>query len=120
MPTAVRAIRGATTVDEDSAAQITARIGELLGEMLGANAISEADIISILFTATDDITALFPAAGAREFGFAAVPLMCARELAIEGAKPLCLRVMMHVNTTLDAAAVNHIYLHDTVDLRDDL
>ena len=120
MPTTVRAIRGATTVEADTAAQITDRIGELLGEMLAASHLDRADVISIIFTATDDITALFPATGAREFGFGSIPLLCARELSIDGAKPLCLRVMMHVNTELEADRISHIYLHDAADLRDDL
>lgn len=120
MPTAVRAVRGATTVEEDTTAQITERIGELLAGMLEANGLTHADVISVLFTGTEDITALFPAAGAREFGFGAVPLMCAREMSVEGAKPLCLRVMMHVNTDLGADGISHVYLHDAVDLRDDL
>lgn len=120
VPTSVRAVRGATTVDSDTAEQITARIGELLGEMMTANRLELADLISVIFTATDDITALFPATGAREFGFGAVPLMCAQELHIEGGKPLCLRVMMHVNTQRAADEVRHVYLHDAADLRDDL
>jgi chorismate mutase len=120
VPTAVRAIRGATTVDSDTAEQITARIGELLNELVAANGLDKSDIISILFTATDDISALFPATGAREFGFGDVPLMCARELCIEGAKPLCLRVMMHANSERTATEIQHVYLHDAVDLRDDL
>ena len=120
MPTAVRAIRGATTVEGDTVAQITERIGELLGQMLESNQLTRDDLISIIFTATDDITSLFPATGAREFGFGAIPLMCARELSIDGSKPLCLRVLMHVNTDLEASAVSHVYLHQAVDLRDDL
>lgn len=120
MPQSVRAVRGATTVDANTVEQITQRIGELLVKMLDENGLSLTDVISVLFTATDDITALFPATGARQFGFGPVPLMCARELCIDGAKPLCLRVMMHVNTKLAADEVHHIYLHNATDLRDDL
>jgi chorismate mutase len=114
----VRALRGATTVDEDTSSQVTERTQELLKAMLARNGVEHADIISVLFTATDDVHSMFPAMAARAIGFGDVPLLCARELDIEGAQPLCVRVMMHVETTRDE--LHHVYLEGARGLRDDL
>ncbi len=114
----VRALRGATTVDEDSSAQVTERTQELLKAMLARNGVEHADIISVLFTATDDVHSMFPATAARAIGFGDVPLLCARELDITGAQPRCIRVMMHVESTREE--LHHIYLEGARGLRDDL
>jgi chorismate mutase len=114
----VRALRGATTIDEDSGSQVTGRTQELLKAMLARNGVEHADIISVLFTATDDVHSVFPATAARAIGFGDVPLLCARELDIEGAQALCIRVMMHVETTRDE--LHHVYLEGARGLRDDL
>ena len=114
----VRALRGATTVDEDTSSQVTERTQELLKAMLARNGVEHVDIISVLFTATDDVHSMFPATAARAIGFGDVPLLCARELDIEGAQPLCVRVMMHVETTRDE--LHHVYLEGARGLRDDL
>jgi chorismate mutase len=114
----VRALRGATTVDEDTTSQVTERTQELLKVMLARNGVDHADIISVLFTATDDVHCMFPATAARAVGFGDVPLLCARELDIVGAQPRCIRVMMHVETT--RAELHHIYLEGARGLRDDL
>jgi chorismate mutase len=116
----VRALRGATTVDEDTPAQIAERVQELLRAVMSANDLLEDDVISILFTATADVTSTFPATGAREIGFGAVPLLCAAEIAVPGATPLCLRVLLHVETTLGRDELRHVYLHGAQGLRDDL
>ncbi|MEI6700898.1 MAG: chorismate mutase, partial [Actinomycetota bacterium] len=78
----LRGVRGATTADEDTREAITTRISELLSEMLRRNGLSEDDLVSVLFTATNDLVAVFPATAARELGFATVPLICAQELDI--------------------------------------
>ena len=121
-PTArrVRALRGATTVDEDTPAQVTERTQALLAAMVARNGVEHADIISVLFTATDDIHCMFPAMAARAIGFGDVPLLCARELDIDGAQGRCIRVMMHVETTRDRALLHHVYLEGARGLRDDL
>ena len=120
MPPAVRALRGATTVDKDTAEQVTERVQALVARMLEANAVSHDDIISILFTATDDVTSMFPATAARAIGLGDVPLICARELAIEGGTPLCIRVMMHLTTERARDELHHVYLEGARGLRDDL
>jgi chorismate mutase len=87
---------------------------------MASNELVEDDIISVLFTATADVTSTFPATAIREIGFGAVPLLCAAEIAVPGAKPLCIRVLMHVQTTRSRQDIKHIYLHGAQSLRDDL
>ena len=120
MPAAVRALRGATTFDVDEVDHVTERTNELLASMLERNDVGHDDLISILFTATDDLHSVFPATAARTQGLGDVPLMCARELAITGAMPQCIRIMAHLTTTRTRAELHHVYLHGAKALRDDL
>lgn len=117
---AVRALRGATTVSEDTAEAIQAAVLELLRAMFDRNGIEHDDLISILFTATDDLHSTFPATAARTFGLGDVPLICARELAIDGSVDRCIRVMVHLLTTRSRTELRHVYLRDASGLRDDL
>ncbi len=116
----VRAIRGATTVEHDTRDEVIARTQELVAEIVRRNNIVDEDMVSIFFTATDDIRSAFPAEAAREAGMTRVPLMCARELAIEGGVRRCIRVMLHVYTPLAADELRHPYLHGARQLRTDL
>lgn len=116
----VRAVRGATTVDADDAEQIRVRVGELLGAIVERNELSDDDLISCFFTATSDITAMFPATAARDFGWHDVPLLGAVELAVRDAKPHCIRVLVHVASTRARDEIRHVYLHGAVDLRNDV
>ena len=120
MPTAVRALRGATTVDEDDEAQITERVQVLVGEMLARNGIAHDDIISMIFTATEDLVSIFPAAAVRASGLGDVPLLCARELSVTGATGRCVRVLMHVTSDRSRSELRHVYLEGAQGLRDDL
>jgi chorismate mutase len=120
MTNAVRAIRGATTVDEDTASQISERTAELLLAMLDRNGVHTDDLISVVLTATPDIHAMFPATAAREIGLGAVPLLCASEIDVEGSMPLCIRVLAHLETPRSRDELHHIYLHGAKGLRDDL
>ncbi len=116
----MRAIRGATTVDADTVESISERVVELLRQILDRNGLDEDDIISILFTATEDVVSTFPATAARSIGLGAVPLICARELAIVGSVPRCIRVMLHVETARPRSDMHHVYLEGARGLRDDL
>src|SRR3954453_2437046 len=120
MPAAVRALRGATTVDEDTAEQVNERVRALVQQMLERNGVDHDDLISILFTATDDIHSVFPATAARTLGLGDVPLICARELDITGATPLCIRVLVHLATERPRDDLHHVYQHGARNLRDDL
>ena len=119
-PLMVRGLRGATTVDEDSVEQVTKRSQELILRLMERNDLAEDDIVSVLFTATADVTSIFPATAIREIGFGAVPLLCAAEIAVPGAMPLCIRVLLHVHTTKTRDEIHHVYLHGAQGLRDDL
>jgi chorismate mutase len=116
----VRALRGATTVDEDTTDQVTARTQALLAAMLERNGVTHEHIISVLFTATDDVHSMFPATAARAIGFGDVPLLCARELDINGAQPRCIRVLMHVDSPRGRDQLHHVYMEGARGLRDDL
>jgi chorismate mutase len=119
-PLMVRGLRGATTVDEDSVEQVTQRSQELILRLMERNDLAEDDIVSALFTATADVTSIFPATAIREIGFGAVPLLCAAEIAVPGAMPLCIRALLHVHTTKTRDEIHHVYLHGAQGLRDDL
>jgi len=119
-PLMVRGLRGATTVDEDSVEQVTQRSQELILRLMERNDLAEDDIVSVLFTASADVTSIFPATAIREIGFGAVPLLCAAEIAVPGAMPLCIRVLLHVHTTKSRDDIRHVYLHGAQGLRDDL
>ncbi len=120
MTLAVRAVRGATTVDVDTPEQIHERVGALVQEMLARNDVDKDALISVVFTATDDVTSMFPAAAARAVGLGDVPLLCARELAVEGGTPRCIRVLMHLTTDRSRSELRHVYLAGAEGLRDDL
>ena len=120
MPATLRAIRGATTVDEDTPDVVTSRVVTLLARIMERNDLVEDDIVSILFTATEDIVSIFPATAARTMGLGAVPLICARELSIVGSVPRCVRVMLHVTTGRPRDEIVHVYLEGAQGLRDDL
>ena len=117
---AVRALRGATTVDADTPEQLHERVQALLQRMLDRNDVDKDDCISILFTATDDIHAMFPATAARTIGLGDVPLICARELDLEGGTRRCIRVMIHFTSDVPRDQLHHVYLEGARNLRDDL
>ena len=116
----VRAVRGATTVDADEPAHITDRVVDLLQRLLERNEVDKDDLVSILFTATDDLHSMFPAKAARTMGLGDVPLMCARELDVVDGTPRCIRVLLHLSTAKPRSALHHVYLEGAKDLRDDL
>ena len=117
---AVRAIRGATQLDQDEREHLLASVDELIRAVLEQNSLVKDDLISMLFTATPDLHSEFPALAARELGIGDVPLICAQELQIEGAMPRVIRVMLHVETELSKAEVRHVYLRGAAALRRDL
>ena len=120
--THVAALRGATTVDADTREEVLARTTELLDALMARNGLSTDDVISLVFTATDDVRSEFPAAAVRAAGIADVPMLCARELGIDGPSNIarCIRVMAHVHTDRPRSALRHAYLHGARQLRSDL
>jgi chorismate mutase len=117
---AVRAVRGATQVDRDDRTEILDRTAELVHEVLRRNELSGEDVISIVFTATPDLTAEFPAYAARAMGLTDVPLICATEISVPGAMPRVLRLLAHVETPRTRAELRHVYLRGAASLRTDL
>jgi chorismate mutase len=120
VPAHLRALRGATTADRDDPDHITERVVALLGAMFERNGIDHDDVISIIFTATDDLHSIFPATAARTIGLGDIPLLCARELDISDGMPRCLRILMHVESDRSRADLHHVYLEGARGLRDDL
>lgn len=116
----VRALRGATTLDVDERDHLITRTQELIAALLDRNDLSENDLISIVFTATDDIGSAYPAEAAREAGITHVPLLCARELDIDGGISRCVRLLVHAYTTRGHHDLRHVYLHGARQLRTDL
>ncbi len=115
-----RAIRGATTVENNNKNEILLYTEQLLKKIIEDNNINIEDIISIFFTATKDIDAEFPAVAAREIGLTNVPLMCAQEIDVSGSLQKCIRIMVYVNTDKKLEDFNHIYLREAERLRPDL
>ena len=76
----VRAIRGAVQIEADERDAILEGTAELVTEVMARNELTTDDVISVLFTATPDLTAEFPALAARKIGFHDVPLICAAEI----------------------------------------
>jgi chorismate mutase len=116
----VRAIRGATTVNENREKDIIDATGELLRIMLEKNGIKESDIISIIFSATQDLNAAFPAAAARRMGLDKVALLCVNEIDVPGSLKKCIRILMHFNSDRDSRDLKYVYLKDAQKLRPDI
>lgn len=115
----LRAIRGAITVAEDTPEEVVGATRLLLEDMIARNDLTPDQMVSLIFTATGDVTSQFPAVAAREMGLLGVPLLCATEIPVPGSLARCVRVMLHAYMPADAD-VGHCYLREAVRLRDDL
>ena len=116
----VRAVRGATQLVTDTREEMLDRVAEMVTEVMAANRLDVDDFISVIFTATSDLVAEFPAYAARQLGFGEIPLLCARELEIAGSMPRVVRMLAHVETDRPRADITHVYLHGAALLRTDL
>jgi chorismate mutase len=114
------ALRGATTVESDQPEPIVAATAELLKTLLERNGAAPGDLVSVVFTATPDLRAEFPAAAARRLGWDDVPLLCAREINVEGAVERCVRVLIHLYSKRPRDQLHHVYLEGARRLRSDL
>jgi chorismate mutase len=113
----VRGIRGATTVQNNTKEEIISATQELLSEMVKNNQVKIEEVVSVIFSATRDLNAEFPAAAAREMGWGQTPLLCTNEIDVPGSLPKCIRVLMHVNSDREQSEIKHVYLKDAVNLR---
>jgi chorismate mutase len=116
----VRAVRGAIQVDENARDAILDGATEMVRAVLDRNQLGPDDLISVVFTATPDLDADFPAYAARRLGLVDVPLLCATEMAVPGAMPRVLRLLAHAETDLPRSAIRHVYLRGAAQLRTDL
>ena len=116
----VRAVRGAVQIDTDERDAILEGTTELVNEVMARNELTTDDVISVLFTATPDLTAEFPALAARKLGCHDVPLICASEIAVPGAMPRIVRLMAHGETDRPRSAILHVYLRGAAALRLDI
>ena len=115
----LRALRGAITVEENTTEAILEGTEELLRAIIDRNELQIADLVSCIFTTTEDLTAEFPAVAARNIGLSGVPLLGAREMSRPGALPMVIRVLVHCYAEPERPA-QHVYLRDAVQLRQDL
>lgn len=113
-----RGIRGATTVEHNTSEEILAATTELLELLIERNDLQPEDIVSAIFSVTDDLDAAFPARAARLLGWTDAALMCTREIPVPNSLRKCIRVLIHVNTTRSAAEVQHAYIKGAINLRD--
>lgn len=116
----IRAIRGATTVKENEKQEILNATCELLREMTVRNSIEKEDIISILFSMTSDLDAVFPAAAARQMGWDKIAMMSFHEIDVPGSLRKCIRVLMHVNSSKCNDELKYVYMNEARALRPDL
>ena len=116
----MRAVRGATQLEKDDRDHMLDRVAEMVTDVMASNNLAVDDFISVIFTATSDVTSEFPAYAARQLGFGDVPLLCARELEIDSSLPRVVRMMAHIETDLPRADITHCYLHGAASLRKDL
>jgi len=114
------ALRGATSVEENDAAAILEATEELVRVVMERNGLVSERMVSCLFTATEDLVSIFPAAAVRAAGLGDVPLLCARELGVTDATQRCIRVLMHVTSDRARSELRHVYLEGAQGLRDDL
>jgi chorismate mutase len=115
----LRALRGAITVAENNPDAILSATEELVHEVMERNALAPDDMVSCIFTCTDDLDAEFPAVAARELGLSSVPLLCACEMHVPGALPRVIRVLLHCYAD-PGTEPRHVYLREAVVLRRDL
>ena len=116
----IRGVRGAITVESNSADSIMSATQELLRAMIESNSISEDDVASILFTATPELNAAYPATAARKMGWTRTALMGFQEADVKDGLPMCIRVLIHWNTDRSMDEIRHFFLRDATKLRPDL
>ena len=114
-----RGVRGATTVTSNDRDEILEATRELLSMLVRVNDINVDDIASVYLTTTEDLDATYPAFAARQLGWFDLALLCGHEMVVPDGLPLCIRVMIHWNTTKTPPEIGHIYLRDAKSLRPD-
>lgn len=114
------AIRGANTVSENSRGAILEATTKLVQAVIDQNNLKDEDMVSIFFSMTKDLDAVYPAVAARKMGITNASLLCLQELHIEGSLPMCVRLLMHVESDLQQKDIKHVYMGEAIKLRPDL
>ena len=114
-----RGVRGATTVEEDKPEAILRATRELLALLIHVNGIRSEDVVSVIFTTTQDVVSQYPALAARQLGWLDVPLLCSHEMEVPGSLPRCIRILLHWNTERTQSEIQHVYLGKAHSLRPD-
>lgn len=115
----LHALRGAITAKRNEAQEILTATTELMEELIARNALTPENVVSCIFTVTDDLDAEFPAVAARALGFDGVPLLCAREIPVKGSLERVIRALIHYYPD-DGSPASHVYLRGASGLRSDL
>ncbi|PLT34877.1 chorismate mutase [Bacillus sp. V5-8f] len=117
----IRGVRGATTVEKNDEQGIITATEKLLAKMIADNEIEPENVASVFISVTDDIDSVFPAKALRKFdGWTYVPVMCMKEIQVNGSLPYCIRIMLHLNTEKAQQDIQHAYLEKAIALRPDL
>ncbi|MBN2303583.1 MAG: chorismate mutase [Anaerolineae bacterium] len=114
-----RGVRGAVTVEANTADAILAAAHELLNALVDANDIQPDDVGSVIFSTTRDLTAEYPAVAARQIGWHDVALLCTHEMAVPHGLAMCLRILIMWNTARTPQEIQHVYLREAQSLRPD-
>jgi chorismate mutase len=113
------ALRGANSVESNTRESILGATEVLMRELMGRNELEAEQLVSCIFTVTEDLDAEFPAVAARNIGLNKVPLMCAREVPVPGSLPKVIRILVHYYAPADHQP-RHVYLGESRALRADL
>lgn len=117
----IRGVRGATTIEIDQPEAVMKATQTLAREMAKQNNIEPEEVASVLISTTPDIVSAFPAKAVRTIkGWEYVPVMCTHEMNVQPSLPRCIRIMMHVNSTVAQNKIQHVYLNEAISLRPDL
>jgi chorismate mutase len=118
-PIVCRGVRGATTITENTAEAILEGTRDLLEKIIEANGIEQEDVCSVYFSTTPDVNAEYPALAARQLGWHEAALMCGHEMAVPHGLKMCIRILIHWNTTHKLEDIQHVYIRGAVNLRPD-
>lgn len=117
----VRGLRGATTVKIDEENEVLVATEQLAKAIAAENNVAPEDIVSVIVSTTVDVKSTFPAKAIRGMdGWKYVPVICTHEIDVPGGLPLCIRILMHVNTAIPQSEIKHVYQSEAIKLRPDL
>ncbi len=112
-------IRGATTASGNSIKEIEDAVVELIDELISRNNLIKTNLLSIIFTATKDLDACFPASIARKCnGLDSVAFLDCQQMYVSDDINFCIRIMAQVLLPPNNP-IKHPYLRGASKLRPD-